>query len=38
MHHGNTADTEGSWLLLSSADWALLLKTLTSLESCVYLF
>lgn len=37
-HHGNTADTEDSWLLLSSADWAHLLKTLTSLESCVYLF
>ena len=33
--HRNTADTEGSWLLLSSADWAHLLKTLTNLESCV---
>lgn len=38
MHHGNTADTEGSWLLLSSADWAHLLKTLTNLESCVSSF
>lgn len=34
----NTADTEGSWLLLSSADWAHLLKTLTNLESCVSSF
>lgn len=33
----NTADTEGSWLLLSSADRAHLLKTRTSLESCIYL-
>lgn len=31
MPHGNTADTEGSWLLLSSADWAHLLTTLPGL-------